>query len=490
MATCAVCGNEAPFKCPQCDTLYCSSACQQADWNSHRLVHSPAVHSDVELSQMNNGQAHAPPDAEDLKFYLEQLYKITIPVLYCIFLSIFWVKATIDPVLYFDSNLPKFNYFTEAAGISTGSASDSLVLALIILAQVIVATIIILLLFKYNCFGVLYAIFSIIVLMLLGFFGYTLAVTLLKRYNVAMDYVTLVFLLWNFAVVGLISIFYKSPLTVQQVYLVFMSSLMAYSLCSQLPALATWILLGLLAVWDLIAVLCPFGPLKLLLESSKEQEKEIPALLYTVMIWMMASFDEQRGGEKHFILFYASIYLLFLLVDETKKKAPESIATRDSVIDGEEAELTAQEINLSTNSDYKLPPSTSTQPIIPPPHSVTTPPPSEPEEEEERSGMKLGLGDFVFYSVLISKAAFFDWITTISCTVGVMTGLNMTIFLLVQYQKALPALPISIAFGLIFYFGMGVLVVPMTLQMMNFPQRVSEYGLWVGKSGGAGIIHV
>lgn len=42
------------------------------------------------------------------------------------------------------------------------------------------------------------------------------------------------------------------------------------------------------------------------------------------------------------------------------------------------------------------------------------------DEEDERSGLKLGLGDFVFYSVLIARAALFDWVTTIACTVAVM----------------------------------------------------------------------
>ena len=33
---------------------------------------------------------------------------------------------------------------------------------------------------------------------------------------------------------------------------------------------------------DLIAVLCPFGPLKILIESSRNENREIPGLLYSV----------------------------------------------------------------------------------------------------------------------------------------------------------------------------------------------------------------
>lgn len=45
-----------------------------------------------------------------------------------------------------------------------------------------------------------------------------------------------------------------------------------------------------------MAVLCPFGPLRLLIESSRTQEKEVPALLYSVnAVWfMMASTDHLR----------------------------------------------------------------------------------------------------------------------------------------------------------------------------------------------------
>lgn len=90
--------------------------------------------------------------------------------------------------------------------------------------------------------------------------------------------------------------------------------------------------------------------------------------------------------------------------------------------------------------------------------------------------------------------ALFDWITTVACTVAVLTGLNMTIFLLALYQKALPALPISIAFGILFYFVSAVTLTPFTNALVRRPPQVvvdgAESWLWVGVGGGGGMVYV
>lgn len=80
--------------------------------------------------------------------------------------------------------------------------------------------------------------------------------------------------------------------------------------------------------------------------------------------------------------------------------------------------------------------------------------------------VKLGLGDFVFYSVLIGRAMMHDVTTVVTCFVAILTGLGLTLLLLAVHQKALPALPISIALGMVTYCVTSFLVTPM-VEMLN-----------------------
>ncbi|KAI7881710.1 Presenilin-domain-containing protein [Lichtheimia hyalospora FSU 10163] len=263
-----------------------------------------------------------------------------------------------------------------------------------------------------------------------------------------------------------------------------MSSLMAFSLTG-LEEWTTWILLGLLAVWDLIAVLCPFGPLRLLIESSRNQQREVPALLYSVnAVWFMMATTEELAplphdepGRKR-----AETQTSIQTINTSINTATDYDASTSSIVplnahaaapatttttttsrvdtqrDHVASSLSSSDIPNRREQERRN--SNSSSATIASRHETSHNTEDRDEEDAERSGLKLGLGDFVFYSVLIARAALYDWITTVCCTIAVLMGLTTTIFLLAIYKKALPALPISIAFGILFYFVAKTVLVP------------------------------
>jgi len=87
------------------------------------------------------------------------------------------------------------------------------------------------------------------------------------------------------------------------------------------------------------------------------------------------------------------------------------------------------------------------------------------EPPKKRKGVKLGLGDFVFYSVLIGRAALFDMITVFTSFIAIITGLFFTLLLLAIFRKALPALPISIGLGILFYLLTRVFLLPFVIEI-------------------------
>lgn len=117
---------------------------------------SPTNGNDNEEENETASQdSNAPFLPSDLRFYVNQLTLILVPVIFCIILSILWTKLARSPDAggYAPSS---FNYIsggTTDSG-SSGSPLEGLGNAMIILSQIIVATIIILVLFKYGCLKV------------------------------------------------------------------------------------------------------------------------------------------------------------------------------------------------------------------------------------------------------------------------------------------------------------------------------------------------
>lgn len=91
---------------------------------------------------------------------------------------------------------------------------------------------------------------------------------------------------------------------------------------------------------------------------------------------------------------------------------------------------------------------------------------------EHSSSIRLGLGDFIFYSVMVAKAAMYSFTTFAACMLVILSGLGGTLILLSVYHSALPALPISIFMGVIFYLLTKVLIEPWIEVIMTAPLYV------------------
>lgn len=455
-------------------------------------------------------------DDEEATYSIHHLAAVIRPVGLTMILASIAVAKIRDPMTDQALSNGLSNYLVYNEGANTPSSSSAfgqaLINAIVIVSVIAAATFLLVACYYFRCIKVMVAYLIFASINLLGYTGGFMAYSAIQLWHIRVDWVTLAFIMYNFAIGGVISVFWQKgiPRVVTQGYLVAVSVIMAWML-TKLPEWTSWILLVVLALYDLCAVLTPCGPLRALIKLAQVRKDPIPGLLYEANVG-----DAPEDGVRDSFVTAAPPPPPLQSqpppepqpaaasgrgsakpgVTVVKPRAasgggsvqvtnPSVVATGSRSARGSEAEMVTPSKPAPAGSGNSVEERVHRQSAshasidVPRDAFVDTAQDQqaaegeglqqeEEEEEEESPGersIKLGLGDFVFYSVLVSRAALFDVATMVACFVSIIMGLGGTLFLLSVYKKALPALPISIFLGVAFYFLTRLVVTPMIVEL-------------------------
>ncbi|XP_058107597.1 presenilin-like protein At1g08700 isoform X2 [Magnolia sinica] len=439
-----------------------------------------------------------------------ELLPIISPVSLCMLLVVALISAVHPP----SAGPTSAPIRTAATLIYLESPSDSLsqklqgalLNAAAFIALISLVTFLLVLLYYYNFTSFLKHYMRFSAFFVFASMGGAIFLSVIRRFSFPIDAITCFLLLFNFTAVGVLSVFSTGfPIIVRQGYMVSLGIIVA-AWFTKLPEWTTWVLLVALAVYDLVAVLAPGGPLKILVELASSREEELPALIYEARPTVSRSVGRSRGSSSGV---GAELFPLSGIVvggspgpSHTVGGGEPSSGWQPGLLIRGASEIVSVELqpmprtnvgdrNHSDYSAVKIE-DDETWPLVPSSsnvdnadgrrlaraedsdHSINEESMTGTIEDEVAPliataddggvemtrGIKLGLGDFVFYSVLVGRAAMYDLMTVYACYLAIISGLGCTLILLSVCRRALPALPISIALGVLFYFLTRLMMEP------------------------------
>ncbi|CAA3002428.1 presenilin At1g08700 [Olea europaea subsp. europaea] len=420
------------------------------------------------------------PGGSILESIGQEIIGVMSPVSICMFLVVLLVYSLYNPATATTIRTAANLVYMESPTDSTSQKLEgSLLNAVVFVILIALVTFLLVLLYYYNCtkFLVYYTRFAAFAVF--SSMGGSVLLSLIQHFNFPVDVVTFCVLHFNFTIVGTLCVLSSGgPIVLKQSYMVALGIIVA-AWFTKLPEWTTWVLLVALAIYDLVAVLAPGGPLKLLVELASSRDEELPALIYEARPTADMGRSGIRGSSLGLLVggvmgdnsgsnsFEVELQAVLRNEDNNgnENRDGESII---NVLENESNEIEVVEEDVGESS-----------PLIGGGSLVERlPSPSERrnndnangssrENEGQREdgaeglrGLKLGLGDFIFYSVLVGRAAMYDLMTVYACYLAIISGLGCTLILLAVCRHALPALPISITLGILFYFLTRLLMEP------------------------------
>ena len=428
-----------------------------------------------------------------------------------------------------------YQYFDVNDGTQSNGQNLALSLAnaLIMVSVICLMTFMVVILYRLKCMKLLIGYMMLCSGTLLGILGGNILQNAVHIYGIPIDKPSFYLFVFNFCIVGVMAVFWGQgiPKFITQGYLIATSVILAWHL-SFFDDWTTWSLLFMLAIYDLCAVLTPCGPLKALVDAmSDDDAPEMPGLLFEADLPPEAkrpgksrTSDSDTSSSRRrretpeapvahnepasvmIPLAIAKVYQLPVIsvpAESMEVMFPQGHSDRS---------ISSAPLLIEDDANLILPENPSPQQLqamvrvrlpasggrlehvqrrgkkvylerdrhgdpkrilwVDRKGKVFAEMRENDEDGPERNSIRLGLGDFIFYSVLVSKAAEYSFATFAACMLVILAGLGGTLVLLSVYHHALPALPISIFMGVTFYFLTRVFVEPWIEAILDVPYYV------------------
>ncbi|KAI0557929.1 Presenilin [Gracilaria domingensis] len=429
-------------------------------------------------------QAQRPQTIHQHDALTNAISRVLTPVMICMILAVWFVNGHGDPQRCNYTPERRYNdeiYDRPESRVEESSGNDNIIaiaFMAVFFGLMVIFTFLIVWLYKTNRTKIINGWLITAVFVIFGYIGGLYVFDFCRSFCINLDWISLVIAVWNFTITGLFAVFSSVPRVINQAYLVIMSALMAF-VFRPLPSWTIWTVLAGLVLWDLYAVLGPGGPLKKLVAIARERGDDLPALVYDT---------NPRDAGREVPKSQSS--------PPKPSREPEPPRRVEGGAQPAPPAEQAQQIDVLSPSDVSESPQVSKPAYIrrkilrkptnrpstatPPTPPASAAPPStlpnvttveEPKEEVPvgtlGTHLKLGLGDFVFYSILVAEASKTGVMTAVTSFIAILAGLCATLFLVTVCRKALPALPISITAGLLSYLLTRYTLQPFTANLFD-----------------------
>ncbi|KAE8974271.1 hypothetical protein PF011_g24927 [Phytophthora fragariae] len=473
---------------------------------------NPTMYEEPLLDKERQLQQKARDDSVDLGTVIHQrnsFFAVVWPVSTAIICSSLAASYISDPAM--KQAMTTYMYYRDidSSELSTAAKTEEALLnALLVIVFIAFLTFGIVLLYKCNGMHIFAGYCILYSAALLGLMGSKLVIIVLcSNLHWVVDRISLTIVMYNFAMVGVLSIFYQKgiPGALERGYLITSSVIVAWQL-AQLPEWSVWMLLLLLGFWDLFAVLTPMGPLRCLVDLVQEKGTPIPGLLFEADV-ESAHIDEKTSVQSEPVnvprrrfatrdALPEEVFIQRLLLaghadnamqgrdvvdaSQFRRQIQAFLYDQSSQCQNRSEELARSfernQLRLWRNLySYYGVDFVSTQQPYPGIQVVFAGSvdkcPSRGEDQPDKS-IKLGLGDFIFYSVLVARASLHGFAVFAACFLSILVGLAVTLYLLARFD-ALPALPISLFLGIIVY----LLTITLLSPLLDELQASSVFGI-------------